>query len=56
MNTDKTKPGFCQHCGEPLRVTRTIPKLGGLPELRMFRCDECGRVASEEVEEPKRLH
>jgi hypothetical protein len=25
-------------------LVRTIPKLGGLPELRVFRCERCHHV------------
>jgi ribosomal protein L37AE/L43A len=31
----------CPSCGGPMRLTRTIPKLGGLPELRIWECAGC---------------
>ncbi len=39
----------CTNCGKPMRHTHTIPKLGGLPELRTFSCKECGEVVTEVV-------
>ena len=32
-----------------MRHTHTIPKFGGLPELRTFGCRECGEAVTEVV-------
>jgi ribosomal protein L37AE/L43A len=32
----------CPSCGKPMRLTRIIPKFGGLPELRSWGCAGCG--------------
>jgi len=32
------------HCGERMKLVRTIPKIGMLPELYMFKCMRCGHV------------
>jgi hypothetical protein len=33
---------LCPHCGEPMRLARSVPHLGGLPELRTYDCKACG--------------
>jgi hypothetical protein len=33
-----------------MELTRYIPKLGGLPELRIFMCIDCGTVTIKECE------
>jgi len=38
--TDATP--LCPHCGQPMRLARTVPRLGGLPELRTYECRACG--------------
>jgi ribosomal protein L37AE/L43A len=32
----------CPNCGEPMRLARTIPKLGDIPELKSWGCAGCG--------------
>ena len=32
---------MCPCCGEPMRVTRTEPKVGELPEMQIFECRLC---------------
>jgi hypothetical protein len=36
------------HCGEQMKLVRTIPKTGMLPELYMFKCVRCGHVKTQE--------
>ncbi len=38
----------CPSCGETMQLARTLPKLGGLPELYTFECRSCG--VSETIE------
>lgn len=33
---------LCPHCCQPMRLARTVPRLGGLPELRTYECRACG--------------
>ena len=33
-----------------MALARVTPKLGGLPELRTFRCEDCGEVETYEVQ------
>lgn len=58
----KYEPGhpvarFC--CGEPMRLTKVIPRIGGYPELQTYQCDRCHNVETIEVEwkrfQPRRL-
>lgn len=39
----------CPACDGRMSLVRVLPKLGGLPELRTFRCAGCG--ATETFEE-----
>jgi hypothetical protein len=34
----------CSDCGAPMVRVRTFPKLGTIPEMRSYRCMECGHV------------
>jgi hypothetical protein len=42
--------GQCPKCGAAMRLVRVTPRLGALPELRTFRCTDCGHVVTVEVE------
>jgi hypothetical protein len=49
----KYEPGhpierFC--CGEPMRLIKTIPRIGSYPELQTYHCDRCHNVETIEVE------
>ena len=37
----------CPGCGNTMRFSRCVPRLGILPELRIFSCRACGVVVSE---------
>jgi len=40
----------CPCCGEPMRLVRTVPQLGELPEMQRFECRLCRlAVTAEEV-------
>jgi hypothetical protein len=47
MKTHENKPQ-CADCQRAMELTRYIPKLGGLPELRIFMCIDCGTVTIKE--------
>jgi hypothetical protein len=32
----------CPGCGRPMHLARTTPRSGGLPDLCVFKCGECG--------------
>jgi cytidine deaminase len=40
----------CSHCRQPMRLMRTVPRLGGLPELHTFACRPCGVCLTAAVE------
>ncbi len=48
---------FC--CGEPMKLIKTIPRIGFYPELQTYYCDRCHNVETIEVEwerfQPRRL-
>ncbi len=46
---DQSAP-LCPHCGQPMRLARTVPRLGGLPELHTFECRPCGISLTAAVE------
>ncbi len=40
----------CPCCGELMRLTRTVPKVGDLPEMQTFECRLCRlAVTAEQV-------
>jgi hypothetical protein len=41
MDSDRNKPA-CSSCGKPMHLVRTVPGVGGLPELRVYSCKTCG--------------
>jgi hypothetical protein len=41
----------CPSCGVAMRLVRSIPKIGGLPELESFECRAC-RVSITEATAP----
>jgi len=46
-----TATALCPCCREPMRLMRTIPKLGGLPELLVFVCESCREVETVEQDQ-----
>jgi hypothetical protein len=46
----------CPACGARMSLTGIVPRFGGLPELRTFRCGHCGETETyEEVSGSARL-
>jgi transposase-like protein len=37
----------CPKCARAMRLAKTTPRLGGLPELRTYQCKECVMVFTE---------
>jgi hypothetical protein len=59
----KYQPGrpiarFC--CDQPMKLIKTIPRIGGYPELQTYRCERCHNVETIELKEdhfnPRRYH
>jgi hypothetical protein len=38
---------ICLSCGKVMRLARTIPAIGAVPELRTYDCNACGIVFAE---------
>jgi hypothetical protein len=43
-------PPSCACNGEALELVVTAPRVGPFPELRTYRCDDCGHVVTVESE------
>ena len=43
-------PPMCPDCREPMKFVKTIPQIGGLPELFVFYCSRC-RQAETKIQE-----
>jgi hypothetical protein len=41
----------CPTCAQPMRVSHTVPKQVGLPELKSFRCFFCNEAVTKAVED-----
>jgi hypothetical protein len=46
-----TATSLCPCCREPMKLVRTIPKLGGLPALFVFLCERCSHVETIEQDQ-----
>jgi hypothetical protein len=42
---------LCRCCREPMKLVRTIPKLGGMPALEVFLCERCSHVETLEQDQ-----
>ena len=45
-----TKGSNCPTCGHRMILIRDVPRLGVLPALRIYKCQECGVPLGETVE------
>jgi len=41
----------CNRCGASMKLVRTTPKFGAVPELQTFRCETCGHVDTIETDD-----
>jgi len=46
--TTCTDVPYCERCDCAMKLVRIVPKLGGLPQLNVYRCAECGSVKTVE--------
>ncbi len=46
----------CPSCGRPMHAVRSVPGIGGLPELRVYSCRPCGVSMTEPAEHFERIH
>jgi hypothetical protein len=40
---------YCSQCTTMMVLVRVAPKFGPLPEVRTYKCVQCGRVVEEDV-------
>jgi hypothetical protein len=52
MSSDAPAPPLCPDCRQPMQLVKTLPHLGGLPEILVFYCSSC-RQAETKVQEQK---
>jgi hypothetical protein len=52
VDLERIKSPICPVCGKPMRFARSIPGIGGLPELRTYDCKMC-KTAETEVMRPR---
>jgi Zn finger protein HypA/HybF involved in hydrogenase expression len=50
VTSDARTPLLCPACGEAIKLVKTIPHLGGLPEIFVFYCPRC-KQAETKVQE-----
>ena len=46
----------CPNCGRAMHVTRTMPRAGGLQDLRIYSCGECGVSLTEAAGDAGRVN
>jgi ribosomal protein S27AE len=46
----KTGP-LCPNCGRSMHLARTEPRPGGLTDVRVYRCGECGVSLAEAADD-----
>jgi hypothetical protein len=39
----------CSRCGQLMRLVRTMPRCGILPELHVFACPACGDIETKGI-------
>jgi|SRR5262245_21804854 hypothetical protein len=45
---DAPDPPLCPDCREPMKLVKTIPHVGGLPEIFVFYCSRCKQAETKE--------
>jgi hypothetical protein len=48
-SSDMLPAVICIRCGQVMRPTRTIPRLGIIPQLDVFVCPDCAEVRAKEA-------
>jgi hypothetical protein len=51
QSDDAQTPPPCPDCREPMKLVKTIPHLGGLPEIVVFYCSACKRVETKVMQD-----
>jgi hypothetical protein len=50
MSDDALTPPLCPDCREPMKLVKTLPHLGGLPEILVFYCSRCKQAETKVLE------
>jgi hypothetical protein len=50
MDNERPVP-ICPKCCRPMKLVRTIPRVGTLPQLEVFYCSECNEAETREESE-----
>lgn len=50
-HSNPVKSPLCPACGRAMVLVRTVPRLGGLPELHSFECRQCGVTLTQACDE-----
>jgi hypothetical protein len=50
MSSDTPPSPLCPDCREPMKLVKSIPPIGGLPEIFVFYCSRC-KQAETKVQE-----
>jgi hypothetical protein len=49
MSSDAPAPPLCPDCRQPMQLVKTLPHLGGVPEILVFYCSSCKQAETELV-------
>jgi hypothetical protein len=41
---------YCAACASMMVLVRVAPKFGPLPEVRTYKCVQCGRIVEEDID------
>lgn len=51
VNRPAPSTPICPNCGRTMKLVRTVPRGGGLPDLLTFECRPCGVILTAAVED-----
>ena len=54
MDGQNANSSNCPTCGSQMILIRDVPRLGALPPLRIYKCQECGVPLTETLEVKER--
>ena len=54
MDGQNANSSNCPTCGSRMILIRDVPRLGALPPLRIYKCQECGVPLTETLEVKER--
>jgi hypothetical protein len=48
-NATERPPRLCEHCGLLMKYVGKLSRSGGRPQIKVYRCDNCSRIESDET-------